>query len=325
MRTLTAIDDREIRDLLARDEFFWLDLTAPSPEDVEKLEGLLSLHPRCTQGLREPIGRPVLEEFESHVLLAFFGITEESVEPVEVRLVISGGFVLTIHEQPIESLERLTEHGVHGDEGEVIYTILGALATSFFKAVDKIDEVIDTIEEEIMGSPNPGTAQLRRLVNVKNQLVRLRHIATKQRDVLGNSIDEIGSLPGLQARPRDFRDVYQQMISVSELIDSARDVLTGAQDVYLSAVSNRLNQVVERLTIIATIFLPLTFVTGFFGQNFGWMIQHISSFAAFAAFGIGGLIGTLVILLLVFERAGYIDLPPARKNASSRSLNPGAR
>ena len=75
------------------------------------------------------------------------------------------------------------------------------------------------------------------------------------------------------------------MIRVSDLIDSYRDLLTGALDVYLSTVSNRLNAVMERLTIVATIFLPLTFVTGFFGQNFGWMVRHVDSFAAFMIFG----------------------------------------
>jgi magnesium transporter len=304
MHTLTALDEQAIKELLARDEFFWLDLTAPSPEDVDRLESLLSLHPRCARGLSQPAGRPRLDEFESHVLFVFFGIGEESIEPVEVRLVISGGFILTIHEQTSEGLERLTERGAHGDEGEVIYTILGALAASFYRAIDRVDDEIDRIEDEIMG--NPDQDQLRRLVEVKNRLVSLRRIATPQRDLLGSAMDEIGSLPGLQARPRDFRDVYQQMISVSELIDSSRDVLTGAQDVYLSAVSNRLNAVMERLTLVATIFLPLAFVTGFFGQNFGWLVRHISTFGDFMVFGAGGVLVPVLIMVVVFGRAGYL-------------------
>jgi magnesium transporter len=320
MRTLTAVDEAQIKDLVASDEFFWLDLTVPLAEDIDRLERLLSLHPRCARGLSGPIGRPMLEEFETHVLLAFFGIGEKSLEPVEVRLVISGGFILTIHEQPAESLQQLTEREVHGDEGEVIYTILGALASSFYKAIDRIDDDIDTIEDEIMG--NPVEAQLRRLVDVKNRLVALRRIATPQRDLLASSMDEIGSLPGLQARPRDFRDVYQQMISVSELIDSSRDVLTGAQDVYLSAVSNRLNAVMERLTLVATIFLPLAFVTGFFGQNFSWLVKHIDSFGAFLVLGIGGVLVPVGMMLVVFSRAGYMELPPLRRNVQPPGGSP---
>ena len=74
---------------------------------------------------------------------------------------------------------------------------------------------------------------------------------------------------------RYFRDIYDHLIRISDLIDSYRDLLTGAMDVYLSTVSNRLNSVMKQLTIIATIFLPLTFITGFFGQNFGWLVRHI--------------------------------------------------
>ncbi len=102
------------------------------------------------------------------------------------------------------------------------------------------------------------------------------------------------------------------MIRVSDLIDSYRDLLTSALDVYLSTVSNRLNSVMERLTIVATIFLPLSVLTGFFGMNFGWMVQHIDTFAAFAILGIGGVIVFVAVLLGLFWRAGYIRPPTAR-------------
>lgn len=304
MRVLTAVDRAEITKLMRADEFFWLDLLAPPPAELDTLADLLSLHPQCAHRLGDQIGRPLLDEFGSHVLVVFFGIAEESLQPVEVRLVISGGFIVTIHEERCESLERLVERGVRGDEGEVIYTVLGALAGSFFKAVDAVDEETDAVEDEIMSGAS--SAHLRQLVDIKNRLVALRRVATPQRDLLAGAMDQIGSLPGLQARPRDFRDVYQQMISVSELIDSSRDVLIGAQDVYLSAVSNRLNAVMERLTLVATIFLPLTVVTGFFGQNFRWMVDHIDTFAGFAVFGIGGILTPIAVLLVMFRRAGYI-------------------
>jgi magnesium transporter len=114
-------------------------------------------------------------------------------------------------------------------------------------------------------------------------------------------------LPGLEPATRDyFRDVYDHLIRISDLIDSYRDLLTGAMDVYLSTVSNRLNQVMKQLTVIATIFLPLTFVTGFFGQNFGWMVRHVNSLEAFLAFGIGGIVLAAALLFAWFKRSHYI-------------------
>jgi magnesium transporter len=99
--------------------------------------------------------------------------------------------------------------------------------------------------------------------------------------------------------------VYDHLIRISDLIDSYRDLLTGAMDVYLSTVSNRLNVVMKQLTIIATIFLPLTFVTGFFGQNFGWLVDHIDTLAGFLGYGIGALVVSVVALLVWFRRRGY--------------------
>ncbi len=96
------------------------------------------------------------------------------------------------------------------------------------------------------------------------------------------------------------------MIRVSDLIDSYRDLLTGALDVYLSTVSNRLNSVMERLTIVATVFLPLSVLTGFFGMNFGWMVRHIGSFADFMILGVGGFVACVALLLMLFWRAGYL-------------------
>jgi magnesium transporter len=138
--------------------------------------------------------------------------------------------------------------------------------------------------------------------------VALRRIVTPQRDLAARTIDEIVELPGLDADSRNyFRDVYDHLIRISDLIDSYRDLLTGAMDVYLSTVSNRLNVVMKQLTIMATIFLPITALTGFFGQNFGWLVNRIHSLEAFMVLGVGGIVASCVILLVWFRRSGFFD------------------
>jgi magnesium transporter len=122
--------------------------------------------------------------------------------------------------------------------------------------------------------------------------VALRRVVSPQRDLLARRTDDILELPGLESDTRNyFRDVYDHMLRISDSIDSYRDLLASTRDAYLSMVSNRLNSISKQLTIVATIFLPLAFVTGLFGQNFKWMTDHIQSFAAFATLGIGGLGG----------------------------------
>jgi len=306
VRTLRTFDEAQIRDLIQRDEFFWLDRTGPSEEELRGIGQVLGLDQRTVSLLGEKVERPVLDPHDGYVFMVFFGVRSYEQGPIEVRFVISGGFIVTIHDdhcEMFEGLERHLEH-LHEEEGFIVYKVLGSLAGSFFKVLDQVDEDVDAIEDAIMQDASPE--HLRSLVDVKNRLVTLRRISTPQRDLLSTAADEIGSLPGLKSRPSDFRDVYQQMISVSELVDSSRDVLTGAQDVYLSSVSNRLNLTTERLTVVATIFLPLTFITGFFGQNFGWLVRHITTFGDFMIFGIGGVIVPLLIMAVVFARAGYL-------------------
>ncbi len=127
---------------------------------------------------------------------------------------------------------------------------------------------------------------------------------TPQRDLLARGLDTLADMPGLQLDERDyFRDVYDHLIRISDLIDSYRDLLAGAMDAYLSTVANRQNDVMKQLTVIATIFLPLTALTGFFGMNFAWMVLHVEhSLAAFLLLGIGGCLASVIGLYAFFRR-----------------------
>jgi magnesium transporter len=146
------------------------------------------------------------------------------------------------------------------------------------------------------------------LFTLKRQLVAMRKVLTPQRDLFARSIDQIAQLRGLELDARDyFRDVYDHLIRISDLIDSYRDLLSGATDLYLSTVSNRQNDVMKQLTVIATIFLPLAFITGFFGQNFGFMVNHlIRSTWSFWAIGVGSMVATCVGLVAFFRRKGWV-------------------
>ena len=151
----------------------------------------------------------------------------------------------------------------------LLYRVLDALTDSFFPLLAEMDDEIDELEAAVLD--NPTDRQLERLFSLKRQLVAMRKVITPQRDLFARSVDQIAELPGLQLDERDyFRDVYDHLIRISDLIDSYRDLLSGATDLYLSTVSNRQNDVMKQLTVIATIFLPLSFITGFFGQNFGF-------------------------------------------------------
>src|SRR5256714_12678889 len=168
-----------------------------------------------------------------------------------------------------------------------------------------MDDDIDSLEDAVLAGPDDE--QLQRLFGLKRHLVSLRKVVTPQRDLFARSIDELAELPGLVLDKRDyFRDVYDHLIRISDLIDSYRDLLSSATDLYLSTVGNRQNEVMKQLTVIATIFLPLGFITGFFGQNFGYLVTHvINQTWTFWIFGIGGLVLSCALLVVWFRRKGW--------------------
>jgi magnesium transporter len=316
VRILESIDRSTISDLLARDEFFWLDLERPSPESIGLLDTLFHYHPLALEDSREFGQRPKLEDYENHIFLVYYGARPEGGAHeellVEVHAFISGGFVVTLHERPCPALAALRQslrHKEKPSEQFVIYRILDALTDSFFPALETIGERIDQLEAEILDEPTD--VHLQRIFALRRDLVAIGRVVSPQRDLLASGVDEILELPGLEHETRNyFRDLYDHMLRIADLVDGYRDLLASSRDAYLSMVSNRLNSISEQLTIVATIFLPLAFVTGFFGQNFKWMTDHIQSFASFAVFGIGGLMVFSAALLIWFRRSGYLGSAP---------------
>ena len=142
---------------------------------------------------------------------------------------------------------------------------------------------------------------------MKRWLIGVRKVITPQRDLVASLVDGVAELPGMTREiERYFRDLYDHLIRISDLVDSYRDLLTGSMDAYLSTVSNRLNAIMKQLTLIATIFLPLSFLTGFFGQNFAWMVTRLTSQGAFLVLGFGTEIVAVTGLLVMFRRRGWL-------------------
>jgi magnesium transporter len=308
VRVLDRIDRDEIDALRRRGEYFWLDVLGH--EHLDELGDVFGLHPLVLEDMREPGQRAKLDDYEGYVLLVFYGAARapEDVRLIEVECVISGDWIITHHDEPCAELleaRRLIEERAP-EEQFVVYRILDTLTDTFFPILSSIDEEIDDLENDVVEQPTDE--QLQRIFRLKRVLVAMRKVITPQRDLFARAGEDIIKLPGLQAASRDyFRDVYDHLIRISDLVDSYRDLLTGAMDVYLSTVSNRLNAIMKQLTIIATVFLPLTVVTGFFGQNFGWLVRHVTSFWAFAVFGVGGLVIPIAALLIWFRRSGYLS------------------
>ena len=261
---------------------------------------MLGLEPWAARDLEESARLPRFDSFEGYLVMVYFGIggaSRSPYEPIEVRMLISGCYIVTVHREPCDILEPLRDlrDRPEAPEGFAVYKVLDALTDSFFPALEEVDDEIDELEGRsaiALTDAAAGSVALKKGSSDAED----RHPATGPARPHERADHRVSRL---RRRSDDFRDIYDRMVSVSDLIDSSRDLLTGAQDVYLSSVT-------ERLTLVATIFLPLTFLTGFFGMNFGWMVGHIDTFKSFMLLGIGGIGGPDRGPPVLFWRAGYI-------------------
>ena len=291
MRFLDQIDRGAIADLLGRDEYFWLDLDAPSDDDVDTLDDLFHFHPLALEDLRKKGQRPKLEDFGDYMFLVYYGAAPGSEPPppdapeagprgersISKRSTPSSAAATwspstTATAPPSTKSANGSTQQPPSSEQFVVYRVLDALTDTFFPLLEDLEDRLEHLDEEIFSHPSPD--HLQPLTELRRDLVELGRVATPQRDMLARHIDDILEIPGLQADSRNyFRDVYDHAIRISDQIDSYRDLLIGSRDAYLSVTSNRLNEITKQLTVVATIFLPLSFVVGFFGQNFGWMVR----------------------------------------------------
>jgi magnesium transporter len=187
----------------------------------------------------------------------------------------------------------------------LLYRVVDALVDGFFPVLDRFDDEIDSLEDKIL--ENPTEEQLGMLFEMKRSLVNFRKVVTPERDVFAGIAAGALELPGMtDDANRYYRDIYDHLIRISDLVDSYRDLLTGAVDTHLSVVSNRLNVVMKQLAIIATIFLPLSWLTGFFGQNFAVLVSHIQSTWVFWTAGIGLELAAAASLFVLFKKRQWL-------------------
>ena len=301
-------DRAEVEARLHDGRFFWLDLHSPGEAEFALLRDVFRFHELALEDSEDFHQRPKLEDYDDFVFLVVYGAVPDEDLLVEVHCFYSERFLVTVHHDDCpafaELRKRLGRAHAAREPALVLHAVVDALVDSFFPIVSSLDDRFDELEDSIF--VHPSDEQLKELFALKRQLVGLRKAVTPQRDLFATLSNEIETLPGMtpEAR-RAFRDVYDHLIRISDLVDSYRDLLTGAMDVYLSTVSNRLNVVMKQLTVIATIFLPLTFLVGFFGQNFGWMVDHVGGMGAFFALGLGLEIVVALFVAGMFRRRGW--------------------
>jgi len=304
---LTSVETEQIADHRRRDEFFWLDLAQPSQQDLDALQSALDLHPMALEDTREFGQRPKADAYQDYILIVFFTAGESSdpdhvIQPVEVHVYVSGQWIVTVHREPLPLLARLhAELGPAGthEEDYLVYRILDGLTDAFFPAVAAIEARIDALEADVL--ERPRRELLRRVYRRKQEVHELQRLIAGQRDQFHTASGAIVELAGLSRGTREYlRDIGDHLTQIGGELQRQNDDLTALTGIYFNSSAERVNRTATRLSVVATFFVVWTLITGFFGQNFGWLVDSVESRSDFLLFGVGGLVVPTGALAAVF-------------------------
>ncbi len=307
---LGAGELERIAALRAEGHFFWADICIDEHSGEELGEAFEipshALRPLLSFG---HVGKPS-RKFHAdadHVVFPFHcylegdaarNTEEEWMEAIEVNVLVNGDYILTVHREPISLPEMLPEYSTEGrSEQYVVYVVLDAMVATAFDALSATELALEGLQ---VLAGETGNARVRagtlRAINVR--LTRMRRRLGPLRGRFERMGQEIGQVRGLVSdSERYFERVYEQLNRLIDGIDAASDSMAQVMDM-------RMNETIYWLTVVATIFLPLTFMTGFFGMNFGWLVGEIETPVAFFALGIGGPILSTFLIWLAIRRRG---------------------
>jgi magnesium transporter len=300
MDVLTEVDGDRIAAERRSGHSFWIDLVGPSDEEVNHLGELLGLHPVAIEDTREFGQRPKVDVYEDHVLLVFFTARlddDGTVAPIEVHVYVAEGYLLTVRRGHCAILDELRSD-VEEMHEHPVYAILDTLTDAFYPVVEGLEERVDALEADVLSRPRKE--HLTAIYRLRQEVRGIGRIASVQRDQFQAASDDLQRMVELGDTGEYLRDIGDHLAQIAGELYRQTEDLAALTSTYFNANSDRLNAVATRLTIVATLFVLWTLVTGFFGQNFGWLVDHVDTGRDFLIFGVGSLLLPTVILLTLF-------------------------
>jgi len=238
------------------------------------------LHPLILEDILNTTQRPKIEDMGNYIFVTLKALhikndTGAEIEVEQISLVLGSDFVLSFQEQA-ECIFNTTRERIRSNKGRIrkmgadylIYALLDTIVDDYFIVLEWIDEKIEDLEEELVAEPTTETLQA--INNLKRVMVFLRKSVWPLREIIGQ-LERRESVLIQDETNIYLRDLYDHTIQVIDAIETFRDILSGMMDIYLSIVSNRMNEVMKVLTVISTLFIPLTFIVGVYGMNFKFL------------------------------------------------------
>lgn len=291
----------------------WINVDGLSdPVLLETLLGRFGIHPLVMEDVTALEQRPKLEDYGEYLfaVLNMLSIEEETGRLLseQVSVILGDRFVLSVQEEvgdlfgPVRERLRTGKGKLRKMGADALaYSLLDAVVDGYFTILETLGDQVEALEEELVTNPTPET--LHALHGQKRELIFLRHSIWPLRELIGSL--ERGESPLLSEQLAPYlRDLYDHTIQVLETVESLRDTLSGLLDIYLSSISNRMNEIMKVLTVISTLFIPLTFIVGVYGMNFRFMPELEWHWGYPVVWGV--MITVAGFMLRYFHRKGWI-------------------
>jgi magnesium transporter len=290
---------------------FWVDFFAPTDEESYVLTGDFGFHPLAIEDAIAEAPGPKVDDYGSYLFVVFQiadffpGSAELATKAIDVFL-LKNGVVTVRYEKvpPLEAVARrcMSEERVMSRGADFFFhALLDHMVDHYDHTLERIDDEVDAVEDFVFQDPDESV--LRRVFDLKRDLAHLKRIVTPMREMLDRFSRARFQLIGSKARLY-FRDVFDHIQRISQLADTHRDTLNSVLEVYFSTVQSKTNQTIKILTIISTILLPLTFLTGLYGMNFDWMPELRWRYGYLFFWGL--IVALVVGMLWFFKRRKWI-------------------
>jgi len=281
-------------------------------EIIEKLGNYFGLHPLLLEDILNTEQRPKMEDYGDYIFIVlkmlYLGEANNEIEAEQVSLILGSNFVISFQERGRDVFEPVRDR-IRNAKGRIrkagadylAYTLLDAIVDNYFIILESLGETMEETEEQLTTNPNPETLQL--IHALKKEMIFLRKSIWPLREVI-SGLERCESSLIHESTGAYLRDVYDHTIQIIDTVESFRDMISGMLDIYLSSISNKMNEVMKVLTIFASIFIPLTFVAGVYGMNFSFMPELKWQWGYFGILGVMALVG--ISLAVYFKRRKWL-------------------
>jgi magnesium transporter len=304
LETGISINNLNLKDY----KWFWVDFSEPTEEEIKQLDETFHFHPLAIEDCIHRLQRPKLDYYNGYTFYVTHAVKAEEKEFIkeEVNFFICDHFIVSYHRKPIFEVKQVWDQILsqkditRWDPYYVFYLILDKIVDNYFPLIYSIEDELDNIEDNT--DKKSMNRLMEELFDARHMLLNLRHTVNPMRDLLYRMLNS-HRLDGILERREYFADIYDHLIKLSDMIMSNREVTADIRDSYLSMYSHQTNNVMKVLTIITSIFAPLTFLAGIYGMNFEFMPELTWKYGYFIVLGLMGVLA--IIMYLWFKKKGW--------------------